>query len=282
MPKSSVNKEVNVSRGDRESQYLNIILNAIRVCASYKPKLGQGGRNGWSLADFQKIYGSDPFYSWFGLDNPMMYAAHKAAGGMTSIYRQIGIGSETLFRQILQDELGLTEEQAKWSYDIIGANKKQRRLALDARISLEDIRVKVKQQRLRRWMADVCADLDVESGIAGSLKGVVFEVRQGYKSKDSKRQNADIANAVTAYTRAYLPCAVIMSNQIDLDILHRYRSEKWSVLTGSTLSESPLVSTYAFMARIVGYDLAAFFNSNSEVLQGEVAKVLEALLRADK
>jgi len=28
-----------------------------------------------------------------------------------------------------------------------------------------------------------------------SLQGGVFEVRQGYKSKDSKRQNADVANA---------------------------------------------------------------------------------------
>jgi len=31
------------------------------------------------------MYRSDPFYNWVGLDNPLMYAAHKAAGGMTSI-----------------------------------------------------------------------------------------------------------------------------------------------------------------------------------------------------
>ena len=121
---------------ERDSQYLDIVLNPIRVCASYKPKLGQGGKNGWALADFQKIYGSDPFYSWFGLDNPMMYAAHKAAGGMTSIYRQIGIGSEALFRQILQDELGLDAEQAKWSYNVTGANKKERRSPLMAEFRL--------------------------------------------------------------------------------------------------------------------------------------------------
>jgi hypothetical protein len=34
------------------------------------------------------MYGADPFCSWVGLDSPLMYAAHKAAGGMTSVYRQ--------------------------------------------------------------------------------------------------------------------------------------------------------------------------------------------------
>jgi hypothetical protein len=41
-----------------------------------------------------------------------MYAAHRAAGGMTSIYRQIGIGSQWILFQMLQDCLGLTPEQA--------------------------------------------------------------------------------------------------------------------------------------------------------------------------
>ena len=74
--------------------------------------------------------------------------------------------------------------------------------------------------------------LDVDDKVFGSLSGTIFEVRQGYKSKDSKRQNADIANAATAYTRGYFPCAVILSGQIDGDVLMRYRAEKWSVVTG--------------------------------------------------
>lgn len=266
---------------ERDSKYLDIVVNPIRVCAAYKPKLGQGGKDGWALADFQKIYGGDPFYSCFGLDNPLMYAAHKAAGGMTSIYRQLGIGSEALFRQILQDELGLHAEQAKWSYSVTGANKKERRLALDGRIPLENIKEKTKRERVRRWIGKACAELEVDKAIAKTLKGVVFEVQQGYKSKDSKRQNADIANAATAYTRAYLPCALIMSNQIDSDIRIRYRMEKWVVLTGSIGSDSPLISTYAFVKDVVGYDLAAFFQRNAELLRTEVAKVLEALFRAE-
>ena len=88
-----------------------------RVSARYKPKFGQGGKgSGVSLEEFQTLYRADPFCSWFGLDNPLMYAAHKAAGGMTSVYRQIGIGCEKLFRTILQDAFDLTDEEANWSY----------------------------------------------------------------------------------------------------------------------------------------------------------------------
>jgi hypothetical protein len=36
--------------------------------------------------------------------------------------------------------------------------------------------------------------IGVEAKVFDSLTGTVFEVRQGYKSKDSKRQNADDCN----------------------------------------------------------------------------------------
>ena len=102
-----------------DEKYLQIVLKRIRVSAKYRPKFGRGHEaKGLSLDEFQALYGSDPFYSWFGLDNPLMYAAHKAAGGMTSIYRQIGIGCEELIRTILQDYLGLSAEDANWSYEI--------------------------------------------------------------------------------------------------------------------------------------------------------------------
>jgi hypothetical protein len=72
-----------------DAKYLDLLLSTIRVCADYQPKLGHGRKAGYSLEDFRALYGADPFYSWFGLDSPLMYAAHKAAGGMTSIYRQM-------------------------------------------------------------------------------------------------------------------------------------------------------------------------------------------------
>lgn len=129
-------------------------------------------------------------------------------------------------------------------------------------------------------MAAVASDLGVTKGIRKTLTGTVFEVRQGYKSKDSKRQNADIANASTAYTRAYLPCVVVLSTQIDADIVTRYRNEKWGILIGSTAESSTIRSTYAFMREVVGFDLAGFFMRNSDILRTEVQRVLHALLSA--
>lgn len=65
---------------DRDVQYLEIIVERIRVCSNYKPKFGLGRGAGLTLGEFQDRYRGDSFYGWFGLDNPMMYVAHKAAG----------------------------------------------------------------------------------------------------------------------------------------------------------------------------------------------------------
>lgn len=127
-------------------------------------------------------------------------------------------------------------------------------------------------------MAKSAALVGVDERVFQTLTGTVFEIRQGYKSKDSKRQNADIANAATAYTKAYLPCAVILSAQIDGDILLRYRAEKWAIVTGSIGLDNPLASTYDFMENVVGYDLGGFFQRNSEILRLEIDNILRSLL----
>ncbi|MBI4701069.1 MAG: hypothetical protein HY744_07915 [Deltaproteobacteria bacterium] len=264
-----------------DDRYVEILVAPIRVCAAYQPKLGRGPKAGLSLTDFQSMYQRDPFYSWFGLDNPLMYAAHKAAGGMTSLYRQIGIGCERLFRQILQDRLRLSAEQSQWSYAITGANKKSRTLRLDGRIPLADVKDRSRRARIARWMGAAGGELKVDADVMRALRGTVFEVRQGYKSKDSKRQNADIANAATAYSQGYLPCVVLLSNQMDSDIYARYRSEQWVILTGRLDGAGNTSSTYAFANEVIGYDLAAFFERHASTFRAEVAKILEALLRTE-
>ena len=129
----------------QDKKYLQIVLDPIRVSARYKPKFGQGSKgSGVSLEEFQTLYRADPFCSWFGLDNPLMYAAHKAAGGMTSVYRHIGIGCEKLFRTILQDSFDLTDEEANWSYKMPIVGGRIRRLHLDGRVLLD------KDQQYRR------------------------------------------------------------------------------------------------------------------------------------
>ncbi|RJP34306.1 MAG: hypothetical protein C4547_11050 [Phycisphaerales bacterium] len=101
-----------------DGPYLDIIRAALRVCRDYRPAFGRGRGGGITLEQFQQIYREDEFYSWFGLDSPLVYAAHKAAGGITSVYRQVGIGCQRLFQQLLQDTLGLSAADATWSYEV--------------------------------------------------------------------------------------------------------------------------------------------------------------------
>ena len=262
-----------------DEEYLKIVLGAIKVSARYKPKFGQGAKSeGLALDQFRKLYQADAFYNWFGLDNPMMYAAHKAAGGITSVYRQIGIGCEKLIRKIMKDSFELSNEDIVWSYQEISPNGRKRTLHLDGRVPLNKIKDKGNRDRFHQWMRDSASMLDIDENVFNSLNGAVFEVRQGYKSKDSKRQNADIANAATAYTKGYFPCVVVLSGQIDGDILMRYRAEKWSVVTGEIGTSNTLISTYDFMREVIGYDLAEFFERNSSKIRKEIDSVLTSLL----
>lgn len=137
---------------------------------------------------------------------------------MTSIYRQLGIGSERLFRQVLRDQLALTADQVTWSYEILpdldvdgAANElKARVLSLGGRVELEDVDSSDARNRLKVWIDAQRNHLN----ISAPLRGAVFEVRQGYKSADSKRQNADLANAAQALGHGFLPVLTIMSTQI--------------------------------------------------------------------
>lgn len=269
---------------NKNTEYLNLILDPIRVCARYKPKLGQGASSGIALKEFQAMYRTDHFYHWMGLDNPLMYAAHKAAGGMTSVYRQIGIGAERLFRQILVDNLGLTEEDVIWSYEVpkTGRRKVTRKLSLDARIPLDKVQDQKKKEKISQWIQTTARALGVDQRIIQSLSGIVFEVRQGYKSKDSKRQNADLTNAATAYTKTYLPCVAVLSLQIDTDIALRYTNAKWVLLKGSFGQNDPYTSVYDFLNEIIGYNLVTFFERNSTVIQHEVDLILRSLLTTDE
>lgn len=259
----------------RNDKYLKIIVDQIEVCRNYRPAFGREQKH--TLREFQQLYGSDPFYAWLGLNDPIVYAAHRAAGGITSIYRQIGLGCEQLFRQIVQDHLDLNSEQVRWSYQIPAANQLGRKLSLDARIQVIDIPSDERRAIVTEWLAEAGSHLQVAPEVIAVLKGAVFEVRQGYKSKDSKRQNADIANAATAYAQGYLPILLLLSTQIDHDVANRYTRANWLILQGS-VGDSRLRSTYTFAKDVLDFDLAAFFQRNSATLRETIAGILEALL----
>ncbi len=259
----------------RDALYRELLLSPLRKCADYLPKMGGGDEV--DLPAFKVLYGGDPLYRWVGLDSDLMFAAHKAAGGMTSVYRQLGIGCERLFREILRDELGLNAEQVKWSYEVLVEENGKPRvkvLTLDGRVEMGDVSDLGSRARVNDWIENQKTRL----GITAPIKGAVFEVRQGYKSADSKRQNADLGNAAQALGDGYLPTLVVMSTQMNQVVRARYETGNWAVLTGTTQQRDPLSSTFDFVRDVVGYDLVAFFERNTQALRGEVETILVRLL----
>jgi hypothetical protein len=264
----------------RDKMYFEIVAKHLRVSMDYKPKFGTSGAAGLTRHEFEMRYGTDPFYRWVGMNSPLMYAAHKAAGGITSIYRQLGKGGERLFQRVLQDEFGLSAEDSSWTYEVPGSGGKVRTLELDGRIDLSHLPDGPRKDRVKAWLDQVAATLRLEDDYRAAMKGVVFEVRQGYKSADSKRQNADVANAASAYAHHYVPSLALLSTQINETVAARYTIAKWLLLTG-TESGSATESVWTFVREVVGYDLAAFFQRNSDEFRALIESVATALLEPE-
>lgn len=237
-----------------ETRYLELLLAPLDKCADYQPRFGFDRSKGVSLDAFKQLYGSDPFYHWVGLDSELMYAAHKAAGGMTSIYRQLGNGCEQLFRTIIQDLIGLTQPQVVWSCEIEKKDKTKATLTLDARLDLEHIQDEEKKSRLKAWLARAGALLKLSAERISQLRGAVFEARQGYKSADAKRSNADLGFGMNAASENYIPVLAVISTQASAAVLRRYRNNKMLVMTG-TKSEDDTSSTFAFSGTLLGTNL---------------------------
>lgn len=50
---------------------LETFLAPIRKCTEYVPAFGSGAAGGLTLSGFRDLYGTDSFYSWIGLDDPL-------------------------------------------------------------------------------------------------------------------------------------------------------------------------------------------------------------------
>jgi hypothetical protein len=197
---------------------------------------------------------------------------------MTSVYRQIGLGCQLVFQNLLQDMLGLSPADATWSYKVRVRGAKVRTLALDGRIPLDRIAATVARKRVESWLAQATESVGLKGKSAAGLDGCVFEVRQGYKSNDAKRQNADVSNAANAFAHRYLPVMLLLSVQIPDNLAERYARAHWLILRG-TVAGTPTDSTYVFCRDVLGYDLAGFFRRNSQAIKGETLAVFEGLLK---
>lgn len=262
---------------ERDDYYRNLILTPLQESVNCKPAMGTG--HAVSLDEFKRLYGADPFYHWMGLDNSLVYQAARGNSGMTSIYRQLGIGVERLFRQIIMDEFNLNEEQANWSYTIpTTAEAKAKKRNLDGRIDSTMIEDREKRQRLIDWLNEVKERIFQQRARDFPLKGVVFEVRQGYKSQDSKRSQADTDNGQRALMERYQMVVAVISTQINSQARTHYLENGILVMTGDVYNDDTLTSTFAFTKKILGYDFVGFFERNTDILRLNMHSILERTL----
>ena len=256
--------------------YLDILLDPLAECANHKPAFGRSGSKGVDIEQFREMYGNDPLYHWVGLDSDLMYAAHKAAGGMTSIYRQLGIGCERLLRKIIQDEYQLDDTQVAWSYTYDKGNETLATHTLDACIRTKDIGEREKRKIFNDWLIATAQSMDYSDSNVNALNGAVFEIRQGYKSADSKRQNADLRFGMRARSDdSLLPVVVIVSIQVNNAVLKRYRDQRLYMMLGNLKGSN---STYRFFSEFVGYDLAGFFQRNAVTIRRKFETIIGQLL----
>jgi len=260
-----------------DEDYLELFLEPIRLCADYLPKFGTDDEEGVSLGEFRKLYASDPLYHWIGFDSDLMFAAHKASGGITSLYRQLGIACERLVRKVIQESMGLTNEQTSWSYEYEKPDGSKAAITLDARITLTDVKDLARRKRVVDWIAAASQRIGIPRRRSRDLLGAVFEIRQGYKSADSKRQNADLRSALRAYNENLFPVMIVVSAQVNNAVYMRYVGDQLLVLKGVKNSD-PTIGTFAFCERILGYSLSGFFDRNAPRLRREIMRVVKRLL----
>lgn len=261
----------------RDSFYRDLLLTPLEKSTKCRPKMGTD--KPVSLTGFKELYGADPFYHWMGLDNILVYQAARGNSGMTSIYRQLGIGVERLFRHIIMDEFDLDEHQANWSYTIPATKTAEAKTRnLDARIDLGMVNNQSKRQLVDDWLTDVKSRIYQKQAIDFPLKGVVFEVRQGYKSQDSKRSQGDTDNCKRALMEQYQMVVSVISMQINDAARTHYLDNGILVMTGDVNSDHVMTSTFAFMDRIIGYDFAGFFERNTSALKENMQTILEKTL----
>ena len=240
---------------DREQAYLGALLAPLVVTRNYRPLLGQARPQ--SPADFAALYGADPLYRAAGLDAPAVYAAHRVAGGMTSVYRQLGLGARQLARAVLRDAFGIPEGEATW----VARGQ-------DLGCLVPVVPGRPRYAALRAWTERVGR---------GSL-GLAIEVRQGMKTGDARRQHSYVeANAADARGRGRRPVLMLFSNQAHERAIEGYRDAGWWVLRGDPQADE-FAGTFAFFREVAGFDLAGFLEANHAAIAARVGGVVAGLL----
>jgi len=256
--------QVSFSRFDMvtDAELIECICDPILASDSL-PKFG-GGR-GVSLADWVETRNNDPLYSIVGLNDPTIYTAHAGSSVMTSVYRQLGVGIERLFRliSVSKDWINCSNpDELKWTF--VSSNGHNRELDLLIR---RDMITDANKQRQLYEIASMMG----EPPPIEEFRGIVFEIRQGYQSADSKRVAGDTEIVSRAREEGLLGVVVIASNSYNRGVIRNYRASGLPVLVPASGSEGNAGSCpYAFINDFLDYDLEAAFSRVGSTLRERI------------
>lgn len=235
-----------------DDDLLDCLIKPILDSASL-PKFGTG--KGVKVDEFTENRKSDPLYGNIGLDTPEIYAAHAGSSVITSAYRQLGIGLERAMRLIIAKECDFIDvpednpDMLKWYFDSATGITRE----LDLLISTEMFNDESKKLQLYELAKLMKPGFSVESS---RFKGIVFEIRQGYQSADSKRVKGDLEIVTKAEEKGFLAVVMIGSNSYNDSVISTYKNGGLPILVPSTDGQGKSHECpYCFFNYFIDYDL---------------------------
>lgn len=193
--------------------------------------------------------------------------AHKyaftALGGrlITSLHRNFGDIIEMSVREIFKVKFDLDGALAQMSLTLKSVEKRSTRTS-DATIPFDALEAHERSQiqSLHKHL------LNANHGDANKLKGISYEIRQCYKSNDSKRRTADIDMADLLLANKQLPVMLIFCSSSSPSIITDYRRlSKWIILEGN--------EAFDYVAKLTGFNFKTYLHDKCKLHKKELDKL---------
>jgi hypothetical protein len=199
---------------------------------------------------FLQMLSNDPAFAPFFLNNSKYVTARIGGNLITSLHRKLGDMYEEIFRALLETELGIPEEELRYSLTLNIDGKLQQR-STDGVIRYAGLGT----QHLNRVKA-----LQTEH----DALGMAFEVRSCYQIGDSKRIQADRDMALALRKQNLEPVMLIFCASSLSSPVKRLK-EYWRVYEGK--------AAFEFVKTLTGFDLFDYLQKEQNLIRKIMDKI---------
>ncbi len=187
--------------------------------------------------------------------NISVFYAQSVLGGRitTSLHRNFGDIIEVSVREIFKHAYSLDDGLARSSFSIQSIEKRSTRTT-DVSIPFEAL-TNAQEKSLRAYHVKLCGK-HTPALLAqhGACRGLGYEVRQCYKSNDSKRRTADIDMSDLLFQNKIIPMMLIFCSSSSPSIIRDYRRlSKWMIVEGD--------DAFDYVREISGFDFRGYLDT---------------------